>query len=96
VIDGQVVTSEPAKFSIYDKNGTRVGIAYMELANAGIAIVHPEKTNHIIARLTRNFVREQVDHWDVVVYDTDAIDPAVIKVFAGFAVDKQEYFKADL
>jgi len=96
MINGQVVTSESAKYSIYDKNGTRVGIAYMELENAGIAIVHPEKENHIIARLTRNFVRDQVDHWDVAVYDTDAIDPAIIKVFAGFAVDYQDYFKADL
>ena len=96
VIDGQVVTAESAKYSIYGKNGDKVGIAYMELENAGIAIVHPEKTNHIIARLTRNFVRDQVDHWDVAVYDADAIDPAIIKVFAGFAVDYQEYFKADL
>lgn len=96
VIDGQVVTAESAKYSIYGKNGDKVGIAYMELENAGIAIVHPEKTNHIIARLTRNFVRDQVDHWDVAVYDADAIDPAIIKVFAGFAVDYQDYFKADL
>jgi len=29
-------------------------------------------------------------------HDTEAIDLAVIKVFAGFAVDYQEYFKADL
>ncbi len=96
VIDGQVVTSESAKYSIYDKHGARVGIAYMEQENAGIAIVHPERTNHIIARLTRKFVRDEVDHWDVAIYDTDAIDPAIIKVFAGFAVDYQAYFKADL
>jgi len=96
VIDGQVMTSESAKYSIYNKSGNRVAIAYLDLTNAGIAIVHPEKTNHIFARLTRNFVRDQVDHWDVVVYDTDQIDPAIIKVFAAFAVDYQERFKADL
>jgi hypothetical protein len=96
VIDGQVVTSESAKYSIYNKSGQRVGIAYLDLTNAGISIVHPEKTTHIIARLTRNFVRDQIDNWNVVVYDTDAIDPAIIKVFAAFAVDYQEYFKVDL
>jgi hypothetical protein len=96
LIDGQFVTSESAKYSIYNKKGDRVGIAYMDLTNAGISIVRPENTNQIIARLTRNFVRDQVDHWDVVVYDTDAIDPAIIKVLAAFAVDYQEYFKADL
>ncbi len=52
VIDGQVVTAESAKYSIYNKNGDKVGIAYLDLTNAGIAIVHPEKTNLIIARLT--------------------------------------------
>lgn len=77
---------------------TTIGInsRFIKKTNAGIAIVHPEKENHIFARLTRNFVRDQVDHWDVVVYDTDQIDPAIIKVFAAFAVDYQEYFKADL
>jgi hypothetical protein len=93
VIDGQVGTLESAKYSIYNKEGTRVAIAYLDLSSAEIAIVHPEKTNHIFARLTRHFVREQFDHWEVVVYDVHAVDPAIIKVFAAFAVDYQEYFK---
>lgn len=96
VIDGQVMTSESAKYSIYNAKGDRVAIAYLDLTNAGFAIVHPEKSNHIFARLTRNFVSDQVDHWDVVVYDVDAVDPMIIKVFAAFAVDYQKYFKADL
>ena len=59
-------------------------------------MVHPEKTSQIFARLTRNFVRDQIDHWDVVVYDVEAIDPSIIKVLAAFAIDYQEYFKIDL
>ena len=72
-----------------------MGIAYLDLTDSGFAIVHPEKTTHYIARLTRNFVQDQIDSWDVVVYDVDAIDPAIIKVFAAFAVDYQEDFKRD-
>lgn len=96
VIDGQVVSTESAKYSIYNAAGERVAIAYLDLSSAGFAIVHPERTTHIIARLTRNFVRDQIDHWDVVVYDVNAVHPAIIKVFAAFAVDYQEKFKADL
>ena len=96
VIDGQVWTSESAKYSIFNAKGDRVAIAYLDLTNAGFSIVHPEKTNHFIARLTRNFVRDQVDHWDVVVYDKDAVHPDIIKVFAAWAVDYQEYFKKDI
>jgi hypothetical protein len=95
VIDGQAVTLEAAKYSFYNSRGNCVGIAFMDLTSAGFTIVDPNKETHVIARLTRNFVKDQVDYWDVVIYDVDIIDPALIKVFAAFAVDKQEYFKID-
>ncbi len=95
VIDGQVMTTERAKYSIYNGKGDHVGIAYLDLTNASVVIVHPERTYYIIARFTRNFVQGQTDHWDAIVYDTDAIHEAIIKVFASFLVDYQAYFKAD-
>lgn len=96
VIDGQVGTSESAKYSIYNAKGDRVAIAYYDLTKTGLSIVHPEKTDQILVHLKRNFVKNQIDYWDVVVYDANAIDPAIVKVFAAFAVDYQAYFKADL
>jgi hypothetical protein len=95
VIDGQLFSSESAKYSIYNEVGERVGIAYMDLTNAGFSIVHPEKTTKILARLTRDFVQDQVDQWEVANYAPEAIDERILKVFAAFAVDKQEYFKED-
>ena len=95
LIDGQVATTEAAKYSIYNSRGERVSIAFMDLTKAGFSILDPEKETHVIARLTRNFISDQVDYWDVMIYDVDVIDPAIIKVFAAFAVDKQEYFKID-
>ena len=95
VIDGQLFSSESAKYSIYNEVGERVGIAYMDLPNAGFSIVHPEKTTKILARLTRDFVQDQVDQWEVANYAPEAIDERILKVFAAFAVDKQEYFKED-
>ena len=96
VIDGQVVTTESAKFSFYNAEGKHVGIAYMDLKNAGFSIMHPEKPSHILAFLRRNFIPDQTDHWTVSVNDeTGMIDPRVLKVFTAFAVDKQSFFKED-
>ena len=95
VIDGQLVTTEAAKYSIYNARGDRVGIAYMDIGNGGFSIVHPERESDILVHLIRNFVKNEIDHWDVVIYDAEAIDPAIIKVFAAFALDYQAYFKAD-
>ena len=94
-IDGQAATLESAKFSIYDKEGDRVGIAYMDLTNAGFSILHPEKETSLFVRLTRKFVQDQIDSWKIDVYDDKAIHPDVIKVFAAFAIDRQEFFKED-
>lgn len=96
LIDGQVATAQAAKYSFYNSRGDCVGVAYMDLSGAGFSILDPQKEKHVLARLTRNFVRDQIDYWDIVLYDVEEIDPALIKVFAAFAVDKQEFFKVDL
>lgn len=94
-IDGQVVTTEPAKFSIYDGANNRVGIAYLEKNRAAFSIVHPDNTSHILARLSRNFILDTVDYWDVAVYEPDLISPTTVQIFAAFAVDSQNSFKED-
>lgn len=93
VIDGQIMTTEPAKYSIYNAKGNHVAIAYVDVANSGISIVHPERTNHIIARLTWISEKGEPHHLHAAVYDKDAVHPAIIKVLAGFVVDYQGYFK---
>jgi hypothetical protein len=95
MIDGQFATSASAKYSIYNADGQKVGIAYLDLSNAGFTIKNPAKETQIIATLTRNFIQDQIDYWDVVVKDKQAIHPDIIKVFAAFAIDYQEVFKAD-
>jgi hypothetical protein len=95
LIDGQVATSAAAKFSIYNAEGNRVGIAYLDLSKSGFTIVDPENENHLLVSYKRNFVQDTIDHWDVVVYEKDVIDIRIIKVFAGFCVDTQKNFKKD-
>lgn len=97
LIDGQFVTTEPAKFSFYNSQGDLVGIAYLDQKSAGFTIFHPQKPSKILAYLRRNFIPDQTDHWTISIQDKKgAIDLRILKVFAAFAVDKQGYFKADL
>lgn len=96
MVDGQAVTGASAKFSIYDAQGIRVGIAYLDLSNSAFTIVDPNNEQRHIAGLKRNFIENVVDHWSVKVYDPTAIDLRIIKIFAAFAVDSQASFKPDL
>lgn len=95
MIDGQFATEAKAKFSIYNGLGARVGIAYLDHASSSFTIIDPNNDNHYIAYLKRHFVNNAVDHWNVTVYDEDAIDLRIIKVFAAFAVDSQNSFRED-
>lgn len=94
-IDGQVATTAPAKFSLYNRSNEVVGIAYLDETKSGFTIVDPSNDKKIIARLTRNFIQDVIDPWEVSVYDKTSIDPIMIKMFAAFAVDSQDYFKVD-
>jgi hypothetical protein len=96
MIDGQAMTGAGAKFSIYNANNNCIGIAYLELGGKSFSIVDPNNESHYLVSLTRHFVQDAVDDWSVVVYDQEAIDMRIVKVFAAFATDTQEHFKEDL
>jgi hypothetical protein len=96
IIDGQFASLEPAKFSFYDAKGQRVAIAYLDNNRMGFSLVDPENSNLILARLTRNFVVDAIDNWDVVIYHPDRIPARMVKTFASFACDWQNNFKPDL
>ncbi len=96
VIDGQVMTTEPAKFSFYDESGTRVAIASLDKNCMGFSIVDPENSAFVLAKLTRNFILDTLDNWDVVIYQPELISPRLVKIFAAFACDTQNKFKTDL
>ncbi len=95
MIDGQVMTAEPAKFSLYNEKEERVAVAYLDQNCLGFSIVDPENSAFVLARLTRNFIQDTLDNWDVTIYDPNRISPQIVKIFAAFACDTQNNFKKD-
>lgn len=96
IIDGQIISSEPAKFSFYDAEGRRICIAYLDQNRMSFVLVDPENPQLIFARLTRNFIKDTLDNWDVTIYQPDRVPLRFIKIFAAFACDTQNSFKPDL
>lgn len=96
MIDGQVATGAKAKYSLYNGTGSRVGIAYLEKGCTAFVINHPDNEYHKIAYLKRHFIPDEKDHWSITVFDENAIDLRIIKVFAAFALDSQNSFKEDI
>ena len=96
MIDGQVMSSETAQFSFYDAFGQRVAIGYLDQNCMGFSLVDPNNSSFILARLSRNFILDTIDNWDVVIYHPERISPRLVKIFAAFACDTQNKFKPDL
>lgn len=96
LIDGQVMSSEPAKFSFYDENGSRIAIAYLDQNCAGFSLIDPQNSAFILARLERNFVKDTIDSWDVNLYYPEHVSNHLVKIFAAFVCDTQDKFKPDL
>lgn len=96
LVDGQMMTTAEAKFSLYDASLNRIGIVYLDETFVSFTIVDPNNERHVLASLKRNFIADTVDNWDVNIYEKEAVDLRMIKIFAAFAVDTQKAFKADL
>ena len=96
MIDGQVTSAEPAKFSFYDADGNRTCIAYLDKNCMSFVLVDPDNPSFVLARLTRNFILDTIDNWDVALYHPDRLPLKFVKIFAAFACDTQNEFKSDL
>lgn len=95
VIDGQFMTTAAARFSIYDSAYQHCGIAFLDLDRTGFIIVDPNNETRYIARFQRIFQEDLIDHWECRIYDKEAIDIRILKIFAAFAIDHQEFFRED-
>jgi hypothetical protein len=96
MIDGQVTTTENAKFSLYeyDEEGdyTLIGVAYLDNDFDSFTILDTELQP--IAKLERYSVSIEgaVDYWHVSVSHPEKIDDRLFRIFAAFVIDNQDYF----
>jgi len=95
MIEGNILSTSKAKFSIYDREETLIGIAYMDLQGLGVTITPPENEAYTLARLERVFVPDAADYWKVTVYEPEKFDDRLIRIFAAFCVDTQASFYRD-
>jgi hypothetical protein len=89
MIDGQVVSTAAARFSIYDSKGILCGVAFLDHSLNTYSIVYPNSEAFPIAECIRHRDAGGLDWWDVVVYDSQQIDDRVIRVFAAMICDIQ-------
>lgn len=87
-------TTAPAKFYFYNEVGDTVGIAYLDKDRCTYR-VYDATDSALIAVYRRHFVRGDVDHWEVDIIDSDAIDARLHIAFASFAIDTQGDFRQD-
>lgn len=99
MIDGQVMTTENAKFSLYEYddegNYTHIGTAFLDGDFDSFTILSPEGTPHPIAKLERcsTSVGKKVDYWKTQVYHPESIDDRLIRIFSAFIMDHQDDFQ---
>lgn len=91
MIDGQVVSTAAARFSIYNSNVDLVGIAYLDYSLNTYTIEYPENRTSLlpIAELHRHKDAGGLDWWEVTVYDPNQIDERIMRIFAAMASDLQ-------
>lgn len=90
MIDGQVVSTAAARFSLYDAAGNLTAIAYLDHSLNSYSIVYPDSEAYPIAECHRHLDLTWQDWWDVVVYDSTQIDDRVVRIFAAMICDIQE------
>lgn len=93
MIDGQLLTTTSAKYNFYNGRDQLIATAYLDLSCAAFSIMG--EGDRTIARLKREWIPDQIDSWEVVLYDERPLDPRILKIFSAFAIDFQAYFKED-
>jgi len=94
MIDGQVVSTAAARFSLYNADGELVGIAYLDPSLDSYSIVYPYSEAFPIAALHRQRESNGEDWWKATIYDAHQIDERLMRIFAAMACDLQEEIDA--
>lgn len=94
-IDGRLLTTSAACYSLYDRNDQCFGHAYVDRGGRGVVIQDPEMESRILVYLTRIFERDIEDSWEIAVYEPGSIDFRIIRIFSAFMLDLQASFKED-
>ena len=89
MIDGQVVSTAAARFSLYDSEGNLCGIAFLDYSLSTYMIVYPDSDAYPIAELHHHNEIFGQDWWDVIVYDGEQVDERLIRIFAAMVCDIQ-------
>lgn len=87
MIDGQVVSTAAARFSIYDLSSQLCGIAYLDHSLNSYSIVYPDSEAFPIVELHRHLELDGSSWWSAAVYDEAQIDPRILRVFAAMVCD---------
>lgn len=95
MVDGQALTTAAARYTVYNGNGDRIAVAFVDYGGGGFTLVEPLNETRIIASFKRNFIPDGIDFWNITVFEGKEIDPLIIKTFAAFAVDRQSAFRED-
>jgi len=94
MIDGQVVSTAAARFSIYNAEGNLSAIAYLDYSLNTYTIVYPDSEAYPIAECHRHKVVFGQEWWDVIVYDSEQVDERLMRIFAAMVCDIQSDIEA--
>lgn len=87
MIDGQVVSTAAARFSIYDLDGQLRGIAYLDHSLNSYSIVYPDSEAFPIAELHRHQELDGSTWWHATVYDGAQVDSRILRIFTAMICD---------
>lgn len=94
LIQGEIATLEPAKFSIYEYsrsgNYREIGNAYASEGFQRFVILEPNDNPDPIAEMNRDYSNHS---WTMSVHNPEKIDDRIVRIFAAFVVDHEDKFE---
>ena len=91
-IDGEIFTTEAAKFAFYDSDGQHVATAYLDDEGSSFSIVPAINEHLTIADINLMPTEHLPASWKTEVHIPFEIDIRLILIFSTFVVDRQNAF----
>ena len=94
---GHYFTLHRAKFTLENAHGIAVACATLNRRGNAVVVTDPAQPMRVLARLERQAgpgegVLARDDFWAVLVYDTEAIAPDMLRTLATYIIDYQDWF----
>jgi hypothetical protein len=96
MVEGWLFPSGMSKYDLCNEKNECIATAWLDNECSSYTLYAPESSTRFLGSFRRQFIDDICDSWDATIYEPEAFNPKLLRIFSAFICDTQDLFKRDI